>query len=345
MTDPRPPEGSEVSEHDATRTASLSLDADNLWAYQMTHGDPGWEEFPTYLDELVAHVLPGLAARGLSITFFVVGKDASLDRNHDAIGAMAAAGHEIGNHSFRHQPWLHRYTVGELHTEFERAEDALGAVTGHRTVGFRGPGYSLSPDVLRVLVDRGYEYDCSTLPTVIGPLARWYYFRSAKLDATQREERANLFGSARNGLRPLQPYDWEVGADRLLEIPVTTMPFVRVPFHLSYVLYLAGISDELAVRYFASALRVCRLAGVEPSILLHPLDFLGADDVDSLRFFPGMTMEGSHKREVIWRCIDVMCERHRVVGMREHAASIRASGRSLDTKPASATVVGERAAA
>jgi hypothetical protein len=339
-----------VNDHDgSTRhsapVASLSLDADNLWAYQMTHGDPGWEQYPTYLDELVAQVLPGLAARDLSITFFVVGKDASLSRNRDAIGAMSAAGHEIGNHSFRHQPWLHRYTVGELHTELERAEDALGEVTGERTVGFRGPGYSLSPDVLRVLVDRGYEYDCSTLPTVIGPLARWYYFRSAKLDAAQREERAHLFGSARNGLRPLHPYEWEVGTDRLLEIPVTTMPYLRVPFHLSYVLYLASVSDGVAVRYFENALRVCRLAGVEPSILLHPLDFLGADDVDSLRFFPGMTMEGSHKREVIWRCIDALCDRHRVVGMREHAAAIRSGGRALDTKPASETVVGERVAA
>ncbi len=33
---------------------------------------------------------------------------------------------------------------------------------------------------------------------------------------------------------------------------------------------------------------MCRLRGVEPSVLLHPLDFLGANDIDSLAFFPGM---------------------------------------------------------
>ena len=284
--------------------ASLSLDADNLWAYQMTHGDPGWDQYPTYLDELVDVVLPGLAERSISITFFVVGQDVELSVNHRAVRSIARAGHEIGNHSFRHQPWLHRYTVAQLHEELRRTEDAVRDVTGAQLYGFRGPGYSLSPDVLRVLVDRGYEYDCSTLPTVIGPLARRYYFRSAQLTAEQRAERAHLFGSARDGLRPLQPYEWQVGAERLLEIPVTTLPFARVPIHLSYVLYLAGVSDSVAFQYFKRSLQVCRVAGVEPSLLLHPLDFLGADDVDSLRFFPGMDMSGDHKREVVWKCLD-----------------------------------------
>ena len=79
-----------------------------------------------------------------------------------------------------------------------------GAVTGQHQVGFRGPGYILSADVLRVLVDRGYRYDCSTLPTVIGPLARKYYFRSAQLTAEQRAERSYLFGGFREGLRRLR---------------------------------------------------------------------------------------------------------------------------------------------
>ena len=96
---------------------------------------------------------------------------------------------------------------------------------------------------------------------MIGPLARWYYFRSAKLTAEQRAERSTLFGGAREGLRPLKPYEWEVGDDRLLEIPVTTMPLARVPMHVSYVLYLAGPSPALARQYFANALRLCRLRG------------------------------------------------------------------------------------
>jgi peptidoglycan/xylan/chitin deacetylase (PgdA/CDA1 family) len=323
--------------------ASLSLDLDNLWAYQMTHGDDGWDAYDSYLDTLVPLVLDLLAAARVRITFFVVGQDAALQGNEEAIRALADAGHEIGNHSFRHQPWLHRYRVDEIHDELGRAEEAIESVTGRRVVGFRGPGYSLSEDVLRVLVDRGYRYDCSTLPTVIGPLARRYYFRSAKLTTAQRAERSNLFGGFREGLRPLKPYEWQVGTDRLLEIPVTTMPFARIPVHVSYVVYLAGPSPALGRQYFASSMRLCRLAGVEPSILLHPLDFLGADDVHALGFFPGMRMAGAQKRAVVADCLRELNRQFRVVTMGEHAESIRAR-RNLSVKPAaSATPVLERA--
>jgi len=41
--------------------------------------------------------------------------------------------------------------------------------------------------VLDVLVRRGYRFDASTLPTYIGPLARAYYFMTAKLQREQRE--------------------------------------------------------------------------------------------------------------------------------------------------------------
>ena len=323
--------------------ASLSLDLDNLWAYQMTHGDEGWDTYGSYLDTLVPLVLERLAAEDLRITFFVVGQDAARPENDRAIRALADAGHEIGNHSFRHQPWLHRYTPEEIDDELARAEDAIGSVTGRRTVGFRGPGYSLSADVLRVLVDRGYQYDCSTLPTVIGPLARKYYFRSAKLTPEQRAERSYLFGGFREGLRPLKPYEWQVGPDRLLEIPVTTMPYARIPVHVSYVLYLAGPSPALGRQYFANAMRLCRVAGVEPSILLHPLDFLGADDVDALGFFPGMGLPGARKRAVVSTCLRELAAQFRVVPMGEHAAAVEARG-DLRVKPAAdATPVLERA--
>jgi hypothetical protein len=323
--------------------ASLSLDLDNLWSYQMTHGDEGWDTYPSYLDVLVPTVLDFLAAREQRITFFIVGQDAALERNAKAIRSIADAGHEIGNHSFRHQPWLHRYSIDEIHDELGRAEAAIADVTGQRTVGFRGPGYSLSEDVLRVLVDRGYAYDCSTLPSVIGPVARWYYFRSAQLSAEQRAERSDLFGGAREGFRPLKPYLWEIGPDRLLEIPVTTLPGARVPINVSYVLYVAEYSPGLARQYFAAALRVCRLRGVEPSILLHPLDFLGADDVSELGFFPGMGMTGVRKRSIVAACVDELRRQFTVVPMGDHAAAVLARGGLRKVPASDATPVLERA--
>jgi peptidoglycan/xylan/chitin deacetylase (PgdA/CDA1 family) len=305
--------------------ASLSLDLDNEWSYLKTHGDPAWESLPSYLDVAVPRALDLLGSLDLTITFFVVGQDADLDRNHDAIASLSRAGHEIGNHSFHHEPWLHRYSIEQVREELSRTEDALAALTGSVPVGFRGPGYSLSPTVLEVLVERGYLYDASTLPTVIGPLARAFYFRSAKLDARQREERAGLFGSATEALRPLTPYRWDVGADGLVEIPVTTLPGLRIPFHVSYLLYLAGRSPVLARSYFRTALLTCHSTHVAPSILLHPLDILGADDVGSLSFFPGMAMSGKQKRALVAGFLALLAERFEVCTVGEHAAAVAGS--------------------
>ena len=65
--------------------ASLSLDLDNKWSYMKTHGDAGWESFPSYLDLLVPRVLAFLKERNLKITFFIVGQDAALEKNRDGI--------------------------------------------------------------------------------------------------------------------------------------------------------------------------------------------------------------------------------------------------------------------
>jgi len=127
--------------------ASLSLDLDNKWSYMKTHGDDGWEQFPSYLDTVCPRVVDMLAARDIKITFFVVGQDAALKKNHDALRCLSDAGHEIGNHSFHHEPWLHLYTAEQVADELQRAQDCIGEATGYRTVGFRGPGFSVTPTV------------------------------------------------------------------------------------------------------------------------------------------------------------------------------------------------------
>ena len=107
--------------------ASLSLDLDNEWAYLKTHGDPAWEAMPSYLDCVIPRVLDMLARRGLRITFFVVGLDAAQEKNRSALAQLASAGHEIGNHSLRHEPWLHLYSEEELERDLSEAEAHIEA--------------------------------------------------------------------------------------------------------------------------------------------------------------------------------------------------------------------------
>lgn len=303
--------------------ASLSLDLDNEWAYLRTHGDPAWEQYPSYLPLVVPRILEVLRRRGLAITVFVVGQDASMDVNREALRAIAAGGHEIANHSMRHEPWLHLYTPEELEHELAEAERHIEAATGRKPTGFRGPGYSMSPTLLDTLARRGYEYDASTLPSFIGPLARAYYFATGNFSKEQRDRLARLFGGWGQGFQPLRPYRWRLGNASLTEVPVTTFPLFRVPVHLSYVNYLAGLSPRLATTYFATAITACRLARVEPSILLHPLDFLGGDEVPSMKFFPSMSLRAEQKLAVLERCLDTLTRHHAVTTVGEHASAAR----------------------
>ncbi len=304
--------------------ASISLDLDNQWSYMKTHGDAGWETFPSYLDTFVPHVLDALDSLNLKITFFIVGQDAALERNHAALSLIARQGHEIGNHSFHHEQWMAGHDRDQISREISDAAEAITAATGQRPRGFRGPGFAWNADLLDVLDEAGYLYDASTFPTYIGPLARRYYFRQTQLSPDEMEKRSDLFGGFGEGRRSIKPYFWGLPSGRrILEIPVTTMPLFKTPFHLSYLLHLSQYSTGLMLFYLKTALHLCRLTGTEPSFLLHPLDLLGAEQVPALRFFPGMNLSSGHKMNVFRRVLGELGAHFTLVTMGEHARQIR----------------------
>ena len=299
--------------------ASISLDLDNLWSYMKIHGDAGWESFPTYLDILSDIVTDRLRRHQLTLTIFIVGQDAALDKNREALGKLAAQGHEIGNHSFSHEPWFHLYDDDKVAREIGEAEENIERATGKRPRGFRGPGFSLSHATLEVLGMRGYAYDASTFPTFLGPLARAYYFWSTgEMSDEEREKRKQLYGKFNEGLRPLRPYVWS-GDKQIVEIPVTTMPLLRTPFHMSYLLYLASYSKPLARTYLKNALRLCKLRKIEPSFLLHPLDFMGGDICKELAFFPAMKMPTAQKLDLFDELLTQILGAFEPITMAEHA--------------------------
>ena len=183
--------------------ASLSLDLDNKWSYLKVRGDDSWQDLPSYFDVVVPRLLAAFDAANIKATIFVVGQDAKLRKNQAALRSIVAAGHEIANHSFHHEPWLHLYSSQQVAEELELAEDAIREITNTKLTGFRGPGFSISDEVLQELTRRGYRYDATSFPTFLGPLARLFYFLRTSLDRQQREDRKKLFGKFRDGFQTL----------------------------------------------------------------------------------------------------------------------------------------------
>lgn len=313
--------------------ASLSLDLDNLWSYMKTHGDSGWEKYPSYLDVVVPRVLDILDEFGLKITFFIVGRDAERDENRGALRMIVERGHEVGNHSYNHEPWLGAYGKEVMQREISLAEENIAAATGQRPLGFRGPGFSWSLHHLAILAERGYLFDASTLPTYLGPIARAYYFRTSNLSDEEKELRKELYGNFRDGLRPVKPYRWLLPEGKtILEIPVTTMPFFKAPFHLSYLLYLSRYSGVLSRLYLEFAIQMCKLTGTSPSFLLHPLDLIGGDEAKEIAFFPGMDIAGSRKIKLFKSVMELLSRHYDVVSMNRHARDILGNGNLMQVE-------------
>jgi hypothetical protein len=255
-----------------------------------------------------------------------VGLDAAQEQNREVLHSIADQGHEIGNHSFHHEPWLHLYSNSQLEGEIANAEESIEQATGARPRGFRGPGFSLSEPLINVLTRRGYLYDASTFPTYLGPLARAYYFMTARLpDGEEKRQRSKLFGTFADGLRPNKSYRWESSEASLIEIPVTTMPVFKVPIHVSYLLYASGFSSSLALMYFRAAMRLCKITGTQPSLLLHPLDFLGREDAPELAFFPAMNLETAIKVPFVAKILDEYAAAFEVVTMSQHAKHVEST--------------------
>ncbi|MGP1991482.1 polysaccharide deacetylase family protein [Zobellia laminariae] len=302
---------------------SLSLDMDNQWSYMKIHGEEGWEEYPSYLDIFVPHALQVLEELDLKITFFIVGQDAAFEKNHQYLRQIADAGHDIANHSFKHETWLHLYTKDEMKAEIDSAHDIIHEVTGKAPSGFRGPGFSWSGTLLEVLAEKGYKYDASTLPTVIGPLARLYYFSTSNLTKEEKEDRKEIFGKFSDGFKKLKPYFWKTNENQqLLELPVTTMPVFRIPFHLSYLIYISNISSNLMMLYLNIAIFLCKITKTEPSFLLHPLDLIGGDQITSLAFFPGMNVSSERKVFIFKKVMKKLGKHFTLTDMNGHVDAI-----------------------
>lgn len=303
--------------------ANISLDLDDQWSYMKVHGDEGWETFPSYLDVFLPLVLDMLDKLDVKITFFIVGQDASIEKNHSILRSIVERGHEVGNHSFHHESWLKTYSKEKIEEEIIRAEEAILSATGKRTNMFRGPGFSWSYDLLQVLRKRNYIFDASLLPTYISPLMRQYYFWNSKLSKEEKESRKELFGSFKEGFYPLKPYTWNFNNENsLLEIPVTTMPVFKIPFHQSYLLYISNVSMGLMKMYLRFSIFMCKITKTSPSYLLHPLDLIGADHVPSLAFFPGMNIKSERKLKIFEVAINILKENFDLVPMEKFTESI-----------------------
>lgn len=251
-----------------TRAAAINVDIDSLHLYYRIHGldessatNAVWERGVVRFAELFAEL-------GVKATFFVVASD--LERWPEArriAAQLVADGHELGSHSLTHPYDLVRQHDQAISHELAESHKILSAVRGSPVAGFRAPGYTMTPHVLRLLAAHGYTYDSS-----IFPCPPYYLAKLAVLT------KMALTGKRSHSIVGPPSVMWD---DRLpsrkegiIELPVTVLPGIRFPVIGTSLLML----KSLGFRAIRPLLRQTPFINLE----LHGIDLcdLEADQID-----------------------------------------------------------------
>jgi len=253
--------------------AAITLDVDSLRLYHDIHGLSGPAPGA---DPVYTHAMPRFwdALGHDPATLFLIGADAPAYPR--AFAPVAETGSEIASHSFSHDYRLSQRDAEAIATDLEQAEAALTPLAGgSRPVGFRAPGYNVSPRLLQILLDRGYRYDSSLLPAPAYFGARaaalaWYRLRGRASRSLRGDPRA--FAGPRAPYRTEPARYWRsMPAGRLREIPMAVEPTTRLPLiGTSWVLWPEALRNRLLDRALAT--------GTPFVFELHAIDFLDPGD-------------------------------------------------------------------
>ena len=170
---------------------------------------------------------------GVKSTLFVVGKDMLNDENVAILKDFHLKGHEIANHTMNHNQGLRHLSIEDKYDEICDARDLLHEKTGADILGFRAPGWNFDADVLLILAENDYLYDSSMFPTSVMPLAKLIHYRKTRsLGKLQR----STMGPMRYMFAKNMIHNTRILSKRgnrklyIYEYPLTTTPFLRLPF-------------------------------------------------------------------------------------------------------------------
>jgi polysaccharide deacetylase family protein (PEP-CTERM system associated) len=146
---------------------ALSVDVEEYFhatEVQDAVGNENWAFLPSRVEPQTDCVLEMLATRNVSATFFVVGWVARLHPR--LIRRIAAAGHEIGCHSYAHR-LVYDLTPSGFQQDTQLAIRAIEDAAGVSPRAYRAPSFSITSQslwALEVLAACGFTHDSSIYP-------------------------------------------------------------------------------------------------------------------------------------------------------------------------------------
>lgn len=252
----------------------------------------------------------------IKATFFAIGEDLLKKENQEIARWILDEGHEIANHTMTHtiNPSFSGIAINEKEKEINRAEEIIRETAGFLPVGFKAPAFSIDSQTVTILEKKGYLYDSSLFPSVL-PLA----LRCLQRIKLGQKTGKTQWGRAVYVLAPLRPYRmrldkiWKQGEEaKIKEVPVTTMPFLGLPFHTSFV-YAAGIN------LFKVGYGLVNSKALPLNYQLHALELVAPEEMDQriLDKRPGAKMPLNKKLDIYNYILKNISRDYRIVTTKE----------------------------
>jgi polysaccharide deacetylase family protein (PEP-CTERM system associated) len=223
---------------------ALTIDIEDYYQVSAFESCVRFEDWPTYesrVEKNTGRLLDILDEYGVKGTFFVLGWEA--ERRPRLIEAIAARGHEIASHGYRHR-LVYSMAPAECRQDILRSKACLESITGTPIIGFRAPSYSIvarSTWCLDVLIDLGFQYDSSIFPI--------------------HHDRYGIPGA------PRFPHILERQRGRIVEFPLSTVRRLGLNFPIAGGAYLRFLPSWV----IRSGIRRINEVEGEPAVMyLHP---------------------------------------------------------------------------
>jgi len=189
---------------------ALTIDVEDYFQVSGFQREIRRDDWPRFTSRVVINTqrLLAICRRWkVKATFFVLGWVA--ERHPDLIREIAAAGHEIGSHSYWHR-LVYEQSPAEFRDDLRRSQDAIERSIGRRAKAYRAPSFSITRRslwALEILVDEGFSVDSSIFPV--------YHDRYGIPDA------------------PLKPHWFQTPAGAIIEFPASVVQWGRISLPVS----------------------------------------------------------------------------------------------------------------
>jgi polysaccharide deacetylase family protein (PEP-CTERM system associated) len=146
---------------------ALTVDVEDYFQVQAFAGQIGegdWDGMEHRVERNTNRVMDLFAEHGVKATFFTLGWVA--ERYPELLRRMAAEGHEIGSHGFRHRR-VGEMTPEQFRDDTRRTKALLEDITGTAVNGYRAASFSIDARTLwahGVLAEEGHTYSSSIYP-------------------------------------------------------------------------------------------------------------------------------------------------------------------------------------